>query len=171
MGKLNFSCNVGNDRLKHATDQPTIGLILCQEHDPLLAEYRFAGIDKPLGVCTYELTRGLPSGRQSVLPTIEEIETELGETMKVNSARLDGVAVMWLGCHSSGANRRLRRPAGLRFAQPSCLPPAEAVINGNDGKMSGVVVGVVCSRERNGVCSGWKLTPCESHEDYGSCAG
>ena len=28
-GKLNFYCNVVNDRLKHATDAPTIGLILC----------------------------------------------------------------------------------------------------------------------------------------------
>ena len=59
-GKLNFYCNVVNDRLKHPTDQPTIGLILCQEHDRLLAEYSFAGIDKPIGISTYELTRALP---------------------------------------------------------------------------------------------------------------
>jgi predicted nuclease of restriction endonuclease-like (RecB) superfamily len=31
--------NVVNDRLTHPTDQPTVGLILCQEHDRLLAEY------------------------------------------------------------------------------------------------------------------------------------
>ena len=31
-GKLNFYCNVVNDRLKRPDDQPTIGLILCQEH-------------------------------------------------------------------------------------------------------------------------------------------
>lgn len=81
-GKLNFYCNVVNDRLKHPTDQPTIGLILCQEHDRLLAEYSFAGIDKPIGISTYELTRALPKALQSALPTVEEIETELGETLK-----------------------------------------------------------------------------------------
>jgi hypothetical protein len=27
-GKLNFYCNVVDDQLRHATDQPTIGLIL-----------------------------------------------------------------------------------------------------------------------------------------------
>ena len=75
-GKLNFYCNVVNDRLRHATDQPTIGLILCQTRDKLLAEYSFTGIDKPIGISTYELTRALPQKFQSVLPTVEEIETE-----------------------------------------------------------------------------------------------
>jgi predicted nuclease of restriction endonuclease-like (RecB) superfamily len=81
-GKLNFYCNVVNDRLKHPTDQPTIGLILCQSHDRLLAEYSFAGIDKPIGISTYELTRALPQSLQSSLPSVEEIEAELGDTVK-----------------------------------------------------------------------------------------
>ncbi|NLH85793.1 MAG: DUF1016 domain-containing protein, partial [Verrucomicrobia bacterium] len=51
-GKLNFYCNVVNDHLKHPADQPTIGLILCQERSRLLAEYSFAGIDKPIGIST-----------------------------------------------------------------------------------------------------------------------
>lgn len=76
-GKLNFYCNVVNDRLKHANDAPTIGLILCQTRDHLLAEYSFAGIDKPIGISTYELTRALPARLRSVLPTVEEIEAEL----------------------------------------------------------------------------------------------
>ncbi len=62
--------------------QPTIGLILCQEHDRLLAEYRFAGIDKPIGISTYELTRALPKALQSALTTVEEIEAEVGETLR-----------------------------------------------------------------------------------------
>ncbi len=76
-GKLNFYCNVVNDRLKHASDAPTIGLILCQSKGGLLAEYSFAGIDKPIGIATYELTRTLPKAVQSALPTVEQIEAEL----------------------------------------------------------------------------------------------
>jgi predicted nuclease of restriction endonuclease-like (RecB) superfamily len=76
-GKLNFYCNVVNDRLKLPTDAPTVGLILCQTRDQLLAEYSVAGIDKPIGISTYELTRALPAQLQSVLPTVEEIEAEL----------------------------------------------------------------------------------------------
>jgi hypothetical protein len=81
-GKLNFYCNVVNERLKHPTDQPTIGLILCQERSRLLAEYSFAGIDKPIGIATYQLTRALPKEIRSALPTVEELETELSERLK-----------------------------------------------------------------------------------------
>ncbi len=79
-GKLNFYCNVVNDQLRHPTDQPTIGLILCQTKDNLLAEYALSGIDKPIGVSSYELTRALPARLQSALPTVEEIERELSTT-------------------------------------------------------------------------------------------
>ena len=76
-GKLNFYCNVVNDHLKHPNDAPTIGLILCQSHNQLQVEYSFAGIDKPIGISTYELTRALPATVQSALPTVEQIEAEL----------------------------------------------------------------------------------------------
>lgn len=76
-GKLNFYCNVVNDQLKHATDASTIGLILCQTQDKLQAEYSFAGIDKPIGISTYELTRALPASVKSALPSVEQIEAEL----------------------------------------------------------------------------------------------
>jgi predicted nuclease of restriction endonuclease-like (RecB) superfamily len=79
-GKLNFYCNVVNDKLKHPTDAPTIGLILCQTKDNVLAEYSFTGIDKPIGISTYELTRALPPALQSALPTVEQIEAELAES-------------------------------------------------------------------------------------------
>lgn len=81
-GKLNFYCNVVNDRLKLPNDAPTIGMILCQSRDRLLAEYSFAGIDQPIGVSTYELTRALPARLQSVLPTVEQIEAELAPKRK-----------------------------------------------------------------------------------------
>lgn len=58
-------------------DVPTVGLILCQTRDHLLAEYSFAGIDKPIGISTYELTRALPTRLRSALPTVEEIEAVL----------------------------------------------------------------------------------------------
>jgi predicted nuclease of restriction endonuclease-like (RecB) superfamily len=89
-GKLNFYCNVVNERLRHAGDQPTIGLILCQERSRLLAEYSFAGIDKPIGISTYELSRSLPKGLQSTLPTVEEIEAELGEFMEPERPKQTG---------------------------------------------------------------------------------
>lgn len=77
-GKMNFYCSVVDDRLRHAHDQPTIGLILCQQHNRVLAEYALRGVDKPIGVSSFEFTRALPATLQSSLPSIEAIEQELG---------------------------------------------------------------------------------------------
>ena len=60
-GKLNFYCNVVDDQLKHPSYAPTIGLILCQRSNQVLAEYALRGLDKPIGVSTFELTRALPT--------------------------------------------------------------------------------------------------------------
>ena len=76
-GKINFYCSVVDDILRHETDQPTIGLILCQQPNRVLAEYALRGIDKPIGVSSYELTRALPEKLESNLPSIEQIEREL----------------------------------------------------------------------------------------------
>jgi predicted nuclease of restriction endonuclease-like (RecB) superfamily len=77
-GKMNFYCSVLDEVLKHASDAPTIGLILCQTHNAVIAEYALRGVDTPIGVSTFELTRALPAELASSLPTIEQIEQELG---------------------------------------------------------------------------------------------
>lgn len=56
----------------------TIGLILCQQQNEVIAVYVLRGVDKPIGVSTFELTRALPSELASKLPSIEQIERELG---------------------------------------------------------------------------------------------
>lgn len=76
-GKMNFYCSVVDDKLKHENDQPTIGLILCQDKDKVLAEYALRDIHKPIGVSGYELTRALPDNLKSSLPSIEAIEAEM----------------------------------------------------------------------------------------------
>ncbi len=78
-GKINFYCNVVDDTLKHKTDNQTIGLILCQNKKKILAEYALRGIDKPVGISEYKLTRILPKKLKSVLPTIKEIEKEMSK--------------------------------------------------------------------------------------------
>lgn len=78
-GKMNFYCSVVDDQLRNETDQPTIGLILCQTKDRILAEYTLRDIHKPIGISAYELTRALPENLKSSLPTVEEIEAELAQ--------------------------------------------------------------------------------------------
>jgi hypothetical protein len=79
---MNFYCSVVDDLLRHSHDQPTLGLILCQTKDRILAEYALRDIHKPIGVADYELTRALPKELASSLPSIEEIEAELTESLR-----------------------------------------------------------------------------------------
>lgn len=77
-GKLNFYIKAVDEQLRKAGDQPTIGLLLCKNKDKLVAEYALSDIHKPIGVSEYQLTHSLPSNLKSSLPTVEEIEAELG---------------------------------------------------------------------------------------------
>ncbi len=82
VGKMNFYCSVVDDQLRHAQDPPTIGLILCQTKDRVVAEYALRDIHKPIGVADYEFTRALPRELASSLPSIEALEAELSQDFK-----------------------------------------------------------------------------------------
>ena len=64
--------------IKGENDNPTIGLLICKSKNDTVVEYSFKDINKPLGISEYQLTKVLPDGFKSSLPTIEEIEAELG---------------------------------------------------------------------------------------------
>jgi len=77
-GKLNFYLSAVDDLLRHPTDQPSIGLILCKEKNRVIVEYALRDTNKPMGVASYEVQRGvLPEGLRECLPSIERIEDEL----------------------------------------------------------------------------------------------
>ena len=86
-GKMNFYCSVVDDRMRHPQDQPTIGLILCQDKKKIIAEYALLNVKKPIGVSEYELTRALPNEFKSALPAIEEIEREMSGEERPQKAR------------------------------------------------------------------------------------
>ncbi len=76
-GKLNFYLSAADDLLRTSQDNPSIGLILCEKKDKLVAEYALKDINKPIGISEYTLLRQLPEKLQPDLPTIEAIEAEL----------------------------------------------------------------------------------------------
>jgi hypothetical protein len=79
---VNFYCSVIDDKLAHKEDKPTIGLILCQEKNEIVAEYSLKNMSQPIGISEYELTEVLPKEFESSLPTIEMIEKELQNKME-----------------------------------------------------------------------------------------
>jgi predicted nuclease of restriction endonuclease-like (RecB) superfamily len=78
-GKLSFYLSAANDLLKHPSDNPTIGLMVCKNKNNVVAEYALKNIMQPIGVSEYELTKLFPEEFKSSLPTIEEIENELSD--------------------------------------------------------------------------------------------
>lgn len=77
-GQLNFYLAAVDRQVKAPDDRPTIGLLLCKTKKRTVAEYALSGIDKPIGVAEYQLVRALPEPLVTSLPTVEELESELG---------------------------------------------------------------------------------------------
>ena len=78
-GQVNFYCSAVDELLAHKNDKPTIGLILCQKKDEVVAEYSLRNMSQPIGISEYELTEVLPKEFVSSLPTIEMIESEFSK--------------------------------------------------------------------------------------------
>jgi len=81
-GKMNFYLSAVDDQLRHADDRPSIGLLLCKERDHVTVEYALRDLKKPIGVAQWQtkLVESLPRNLKGSLPTVAEIEAELGNT-------------------------------------------------------------------------------------------
>ena len=78
-GKLNFYLTALDEQVRMAEDNPSIGLILCKNRNNVIAEYALRDVGKPIGISRYELATTLPDVLKKNLPTIEEMEAELGD--------------------------------------------------------------------------------------------
>ncbi|PWY53869.1 DUF1016 domain-containing protein [Legionella qingyii] len=83
-GQLNFYLSAVDEQLKMAEDGPTIGLLLCEKKDKVIAEYSLRRVSSPMGIAEYELSKALTEKLNNVLPTTEEIESELSAYTQSN---------------------------------------------------------------------------------------
>ncbi len=75
-GKMNFYLSAVDDQLRHETDGPSIGIILCKGRNSVIVEYALRDSAKPMGVSEYRLSPSLPIQLQDNLPTAEEFARE-----------------------------------------------------------------------------------------------
>ena len=85
MGQLNFYINVVDDTLRGEHDNKTIGLLLCNGGDKVVAQYALSGYDQPIGVSDYQLSKAIPENLRSALPTVEEVEEELSKGLRIEN--------------------------------------------------------------------------------------
>ncbi len=74
-GKLNFYVNAVNEFVKHDSDNPTIGLLICRDMDHTEVQLAFQGITTPMGVATYDNIK--IKEIQEHLPTAEQIQRQI----------------------------------------------------------------------------------------------
>jgi predicted nuclease of restriction endonuclease-like (RecB) superfamily len=80
VGQMNVYLSAADDLLRHPDDKPTIGLLLCKSKNKVVIEYALRNLKSPVGVAEWEtaIVEELPTDLQASLPTVEEIEAELG---------------------------------------------------------------------------------------------
>lgn len=76
-GKMGFYLTAVDEQLRHAGDQPSIGLILCKEKNAVVVEYTLRDVANPIGVAEYRVSAALPAPFRDNLPTTGALEAEL----------------------------------------------------------------------------------------------
>lgn len=76
-GKMNFYLNLLDDFVREKNENSSIGIILCSKRDRIDVEYALRGIEKPVGVSQYLLTKELPDNLKGKLPDAEQLEFEI----------------------------------------------------------------------------------------------
>ena len=78
-GKLTFYVSAVDSQIRTPVDGPTLGILICKSKSDITVEYSLRDVNKPIGVSEYQITANLPEQLRSSLPSIEQIEAELGE--------------------------------------------------------------------------------------------
>ncbi len=81
-GKMNFYLSAVDAQMRHPSDAPSLGVILCKGRDRVVVEYALRDVQKPIGVAEWEtrLVASLPEELESALPSVEQLEAELNAT-------------------------------------------------------------------------------------------
>lgn len=79
MGQLGTYMVAVNHQFKGEEDSPTLGLVICKSKDNVKAQYALEASTQPMGISAYDINNFIPEKFKGSLPTIEEIEAELGE--------------------------------------------------------------------------------------------
>ncbi len=79
-GKMNFYLAAVDDLLRHPSDAPSLGLILCKTREQVTVEYALRNTATPIGVAEFQVTDILPAELADSLPTLQQIEAELANS-------------------------------------------------------------------------------------------
>lgn len=75
--KMGFYLTALDEEVKEESDNPSIGLILCQNKSNKIVDYTLKYINKPVGVSEYKILNELPNYILNELPTEDDINLHI----------------------------------------------------------------------------------------------
>ena len=81
-GKMNYYLNLLDDLVREEWENPSIGIILCSEKNHIDVEYALRGIDKPMGVSEFRLSKNLPEELSNKIPNAQILEAAILKEMQ-----------------------------------------------------------------------------------------
>lgn len=73
LGQLQTYLQLLDDEVRKPNENPSIGIILCQDADKSYVEYVIQRYDSPMGVATYKTSADMPEKLRKALPNIEDM--------------------------------------------------------------------------------------------------
>lgn len=73
LGQLQTYLQLLDDEVRKPNENPSIGIILCQDADKSYVEYVIQRYDSPIGVATYKTSADMPENIRKALPAIEDM--------------------------------------------------------------------------------------------------
>jgi predicted nuclease of restriction endonuclease-like (RecB) superfamily len=80
-GRMNYRLNLLDEFVKEPWEEQSIGMILCSESNKIDVEYTLRGLDKPVGVAEFRLTKTLPKNLSNKLPEPKELERQIRQEL------------------------------------------------------------------------------------------
>lgn len=81
IGQLGTYMVAVDHQLRTELDNKTIGLLICRTKDKIVAQYALESSNQPIGISEYELEKFYPEKVEGTIPTIKEIEENIGKEL------------------------------------------------------------------------------------------
>ncbi len=81
-GQMIGYLNVVDKQLKHTSDNPSIGIILCGEKDDIEVDYALYNVQHAIGVSEYQYMKKLPKKYKDALPTASVLKQEVEKYLR-----------------------------------------------------------------------------------------
>ena len=81
LGQLELYLSALDATVRHADENPSIGLLLCEKMNKGFVEFAVRDKSKPLGIATYQTLRSIPKPYKTLAPVIEGVRRVLSESV------------------------------------------------------------------------------------------